>query len=196
MRQDLQVPIDLGGDADMVGENLLDRQGRPVEDPLQLEVFAKAQPPQRIGRLPARKVARGPLELQKGGSAVDDADVPKLVGDVLQDQRPVLPEVMDLVEEHVRETMLAKVFDQVLHPVPGEPQIVQTRVEGFVRIRAERLLHALAHQRCLSRSPGPLDADQPVPPVNLVHQISMEYGRLLANLPIGRFKQLFNIFGC
>ena len=130
--QHLQLPVNLRGEPHMGGKYFLDFKRTPVQQSLQLEILAEAHAPEQIGGLPTRKVARCLLKLQQRRTAVHDVHVAELVRYVLQRKRPIGAEVVDLVEEHMRESVLVKVFNQVLDSVSGKPQVVKARIQSLL----------------------------------------------------------------
>ena len=119
----------------------------------------------------------------------------KLVYEVLQQQGPLLSDMVDLVQEHMRKTVAVEVFDGTQRIVVGEPQVVKTHVDGLVAPFAKRLFDMLEHQCGLAGSTCAHDADKRLGPVDFLCQIPMETAIRLADQAIARPKQRFYLFG-
>jgi len=132
MRQHFQLRIHLTRKLNVILQDLLKRQNASLVDTLQFQILTETQSLQLVLGLPARQVARGILELKHRRPAVNDVQLAKLVGYVLDDEGPVFAKMMHLVQKQMRIPVFVEPSREIAHAVACKPQIVQRRIHRLV----------------------------------------------------------------
>jgi hypothetical protein len=172
-RKNLDGTHNAFGQASMVGKNVLQRKDGHLDALFKRQELPEGKPLERIDGLPARKIRSRLAELQEGRSAVNDEQVGIKVGNRFDQAGPVR-EMMDFVEKEVRESVGVEVFDGLQRIVRCKPDVVEGDIDRFVAARPERFPDMLEDERRLAGSFRPLDADEPVVPVDPRTEVATE----------------------
>ena len=162
--------------------DFVQRVGVELHACLQVEVFAEREAAQVVALHDVAQLRVLFLESHDGRTGENDFQVGKEVVAAAQFVTPVRMLEHLVNEQHFAASLLE--FGSKFHDaVAGEEEVVHVDKEAGT-IRAEFLPGVLQQESCLAHTTGALDADEPVAPVDLVHEVAA-YGSIGVLYEIG-----------
>lgn len=166
--QRIEFPENVLGQLLMIAQDFLKRVRRKGMAALQVQEFTEGESSKVIYLGNAAKLRVLFLQTHDGRTGKDDAQLRKIIVADAQVMAPV-----GILEHLVDEKHFASFFDkpagEIHQTVLGKIKVVHVDVQTG-RVGAELFLGVLQQKSCLTYTSCTLDADQPVVPVDLVHQ--------------------------
>ena len=153
----------------VVGKNLFQGVGLEVVPRHKVEVLAEREPTQTIAFHYPIKFRILLLQPHDTGACEDNFQ-PRVVVVALAQLLAPVRLLEDLVNLECPASMAVEFASKVADSASLEVEVVHVDVKALAVASVEMLLCVLKEERSLANASGPLDANEPVVPVNLIHK--------------------------